>query len=888
MPGRTRAPAFRPRRNPGRARRRGSARAPIGRSRRILRAPGLWNAAAASRAGPRTRLPPCPAIAQAGRPAIGAGAFLSVAPVTLLPTLYGEVWGAHGRVHQDRRGAREQPQERLAHHPQAQDHHLHRRVGLRQVVDRLRHDRHRGAAPAVRELQPVRPQLPAAATPQPDADAIENTEHGDRGRPEAARRRLALHRGHDHRHLHRAAPAVLPRRQAARRATRTPSRSTTRRACAPSATGSAGSSASTPTTSSTCRKSLNEGAIQVPGLRSAWELAAVRGVGLLRQRQEAARVHRRGDGPAAPRQGPEVQDADRRPARSTRPTRASSRSSSAPTSRRDIKTLSERTPEGGRAVHSAAAVPAVHGRAAQARPRSSCRINGHNIAELSAHGGRRADRRCCGDRRAGRPGRWWRRSSSGCEHVVDIGLGYLSLDRETDTLSGGESQRDQDGQAPRQQPGRRDVHLRRAERRPAPARRAPAQRAAAASCATRATRSSSSSTTRTSSRSPTTSSTSARSAGTHGGEIVFEGTYAGLLAGRHADRPAPAAAAADQGRRRARRRGTLADPERHARNNLKNVSVDIPTGVLTVVTGVAGSGKSSLINEVFLRAASRRDRDRPVGGRRVNAAPTRRPTPASWTTSARRSPTPTRSTPALFSFNSKGACEDCKGLGVIYTDLAFLDGVKTPCEICDGRRFKDEVLALQARRQVDHRRAGDDRRRGARVLHRAARSSAKLQAMSDVGLDYLTLGQPLSTLSGGECQRIKLASELHKSGSIYVMDEPTTGLHMSDIDAPARRSSTAWSTRATRSSSSSTTWTSIRNADWIIDLGPEGGSERRRGRVQRHARPSCSRSRTRTPPRPSGNGSPSRTPACPPDPVPRPGRPPRARDMVLMSIAPCC
>ena len=138
----------------------------------------------------------------------------------------------------------------------------------------------------------------------------------------------------------------------------------------------------------------------------------------------------------------------------------------------------------------------------------------------------------------------------------------------------------------------------------------------------------------------------------------------------------------------------------------------------------------------------------------------------------------------LFSFNSKGACEDCKGTGVIYTDLAFLDGVKTPCEVCQGRRFKDEVLAYT----LDGKSISD-------VLALTVAQALdfftqreivrKLQAMSDVGLDYLTLGQPLSTLSGGECQRIKLASELHKEGSIYVLDEPTTGLHLLGHRQPA-------------------------------------------------------------------------------------------------------
>ena len=178
---------------------------------------------------------------------------------------------------------------------------------------------------------------------------------------------------------------------------------------------------------------------------------------------------------------------------------------------------------------------------------------------------------------------------------------------------------------------------------------------------------------------------------------------------------------------------------------------------------------------------------------------------------------------ALFSFNSKGACENCQGLGVIYTDLAFLSDVKMPCEVCGGKRFKDEVLAYK----LNGKSISD-------VLAMTVQQALeffeikevlrKLQAMSDVGLDYLTLGQPLSTLSGGECQRIKLASELHKKGSIYVMDEPTTGLHMSDIGhllGIMNRLVDAGNTVIVIEHNLDV----IRNADWIIDMGPEGGNK---------------------------------------------------------------
>ena len=148
---------------------------------------------------------------------------------------------------------------------------------------------------------------------------------------------------------------------------------------------------------------------------------------------------------------------------------------------------------------------------------------------------------------------------------------------------------------------------------------------------------------------------------------------------------------------------------------------------------------------------------------------------------------------------ARARARTCKGSGVIYTDLAFLDGVKTPCEICHGRRFKDEVLAYK----LDGKSISDvlamTVAQALDVLRPAQgdrRASCRRCATS--GSDYLTLGQPLSTLSGGECQRIKLASELHKNGSIYVLDEPTTGLHMSDISAPAGDHRTGSSMPATR------------------------------------------------------------------------------------------
>jgi excinuclease ABC A subunit len=257
-------------------------------------------------------------------------------------------------------------------------------------------------------------------------------------------------------------------------------------------------------------------------------------------------------------------------------------------------------------------------------------------------------------------------------------------------------------------------------------------------------------------------------------------------------------------------------------NNLQNVSVEIPTGVLTVVTGVAGSGKSSLIHQAF----SRQHPDALVIDQSA-VGTSSRSNPATYTgimDDIRKAfATANKVSPSLFSFNSMGACENCQGLGVVYTELAFLDEVKTPCEVCGGKRFKDEVLAYKL-----HGKSITD------VLAMSVEQALEyfdikdvvrvLQAMSDVGLDYLTLGQPLSTLSGGECQRIKLAAELHKKGSVYVMDEPTTGLHMSDIGhllVVMDRLVDTGNTVIVIEHNLDV----IKNADWIIDMGPEGGNK---------------------------------------------------------------
>jgi len=403
------------------------------------------------------------------------------------------------------------------------------------------------------------------------------------------------------------------------------------------------------------------------------------------------------------------------------------------------------------------------------------------------------------------------------QHLVDIGLEYLSLSRETDTLSGGESQRVKivkhlgssltdviyifDEPSVGLHP--RDVHrmnellqkLRDKGNTVIVVEHDPDVIKVADHVVDVGPH-----------------------AGPHGGEIVYEGSYANLLkaktlTGTHMQQSVPI--------KDSFRMPTGKLPIKNAKvNNLQNVSVDIPTGVLTVVTGVAGSGKSSLINEVFqYQHPDSVVIDQSAVG--VNS----RSNPATYTgilDDVRKAFASANKVQAsLFSFNSKGACEDCQGLGVVYTELSFFDSVKSPCEVCGGKRFKDEVLAYKLNgkniSEVLSMNVGQ-----ALEYFEIKEVVKKLQAMSDVGLDYLGLGQPLSTLSGGECQRIKLASELHKQGSIYIMDEPTTGLHMSDIGHLMQVVNRLVDTGNTVVVIEHNLHV-IKNADWIIDMGPEGG-----------------------------------------------------------------
>lgn len=325
-------------------------------------------------------------------------------------------------------------------------------------------------------------------------------------------------------------------------------------------------------------------------------------------------------------------------------------------------------------------------------------------------------------------------------------------------------------------------------------------------------------------------------AGAHGGRLVFQGPYDQL---RVADTPTGRAVARDPLPPATRRepRGWLTVDDA-TRNNLRHVTVDVPTSVMTVLTGVAGSGKSSLADELAEQHPVVVVDQRPV-------TTNRRSTPITFTGIApaiRQLFARTNDVAAaLFSANSAGACPACKGLGVIHTDLAFMDGQELTCETCHGRKFTPEVLAHTVDglsiAEVEALTVGDaiDRLPSPSIV-------GSLRHLDDVGLGYLNLGRPLPSLSGGECQRLKIARELRDTDgpTTYLLDEPTTGLHLDDIDTLLHVLD-----RLVEHDHTVVVIEHhldvISHADWLIDLGPgagrHGGTVTYQGPVTRYRDP---------------------------------------------------
>jgi excinuclease UvrABC ATPase subunit len=313
-------------------------------------------------------------------------------------------------------------------------------------------------------------------------------------------------------------------------------------------------------------------------------------------------------------------------------------------------------------------------------------------------------------------------------------------------------------------------------------------------------------------------------AGTAGGVICYAGGVDGLrssgtLTGRHLD---------DRHSLKQTVRAATGTIEIRgaSTHNLRDVDVDIPTGVLAVITGVAGSGKSSLVH------GSIAHREGVVTVDQSGIRGSRRSNPATYTGLLE----PIRKAfakangvkPALFSANSEGACPNCNGAGVIYTDLGMMAGVTTTCEVCEGKRFDasvldyhlgdrdiSEVLAMSVDEALEYFSAGEAR---------TAAASAILDRLSDVGLGYIRLGQPLTTLSGGERQRLKLATQMAEKGDVYILDEPTTGLHLADVEQLL-----GLLDRLVESGKSVIViehhQAVMAHADWIIDIGPGAGHD---------------------------------------------------------------
>jgi len=307
-------------------------------------------------------------------------------------------------------------------------------------------------------------------------------------------------------------------------------------------------------------------------------------------------------------------------------------------------------------------------------------------------------------------------------------------------------------------------------------------------------------------------------AGKYGGNIVYNGEPAGI-----ASSGSITAEFLNKTDKQVFSRKTFEsfyEIENATANNLKSISVKIPKGVLTCVTGVAGSGKSSLIHGCFARQHPEAvviDQS-PIGkSSRANAATFI----GVFDLIRKEFASSTGTDPSLFSFNSKGACPKCNGQGVLTFELHFLDSVKTVCDECEGKRYHTEVLDLKLfGRNIAE--ILDMTVNQCYEFFKSSRIKKHLRLLQEVGLGYLKLGQSLSTLSGGESQRLKIATELTNESNIYIMDEPTTGLHLSDIDNFYRIVKSLVANENTVVIIEHNL-DIIKYADWIIDLGPEGG-----------------------------------------------------------------
>jgi excinuclease UvrABC ATPase subunit len=309
-------------------------------------------------------------------------------------------------------------------------------------------------------------------------------------------------------------------------------------------------------------------------------------------------------------------------------------------------------------------------------------------------------------------------------------------------------------------------------------------------------------------------------AGRHGGNIVFTGTYDELL--KSDSITSEMLKKNTEIMRKRRKRNGKITVENASIHNLKNITVDIPTGIFVCVTGVAGSGKSSLILDVFARQHPESviiDQSGIFRSSRSNAATFIK----AFDYIRKEFSKETGEKTSIFSFNSEGACPRCKGTGALTVEMFFLDAVKMTCPECEGKRYREEVLKHTYKdkniNQVLRMTASE-----ALEFFESPQICRRLQILNEVGLGYLQLGQPLSTLSGGEAQRMKLARELHKKGNIYILDEPTTGLHMADIERlleVINRLVDGGNTVIVIEHNLDV----IKNADWVIDMGPEGGSK---------------------------------------------------------------